>query len=184
MNLKEEAARSIASQDKFELWQLLELLSCQVPTRILEIGVHRGGMIKTLHSVFPHAIIIGIDQDFSQLEFRDFIQVKGDSHNPEILDKAMDNLGRRKLDFLFIDGDHHYEGVKADYEMYSRYVRKGGIIAFHDIMRPAGLIDGVEVSSFWHELKQRQPTIELWGGPVNADSPHSSDAPGTGIIFA
>jgi hypothetical protein len=34
---------------------------------------------------------------------------------------------------LFIDGDHTYEGVRRDFEMYSPLVRKGGIIAFHDI---------------------------------------------------
>lgn len=38
-----------------------------------------------------------------------------------------------KLDFLFIDGSHDYDDVKADYILYSPLVRKGGIIAFHDI---------------------------------------------------
>lgn len=37
------------------------------------------------------------------------------------------------MDFLFIDGDHAYEGVKADFEMYSPLVRKGGLVALHDI---------------------------------------------------
>jgi predicted O-methyltransferase YrrM len=41
-------------------------------------------------------------------------------------------LGGEKADFLFIDGDYTYEGVKRDL-MYSPLVREGGIIAFHDI---------------------------------------------------
>lgn len=36
------------------------------------------------------------------------------------------------LDVLFIDGDHSYEGVKADYERHSVNVKENGIILFHD----------------------------------------------------
>lgn len=38
----------------------------------------------------------------------------------------------KPIDLLFIDGDHSYEGVKADYENWAPYVKKGGFIAFHD----------------------------------------------------
>ena len=54
-----------------------------------------------------------------------------------------------KVDFLFIDADHSYEGVKKDFEMYSLLVRKGGIIAFHDII-PSGY---PKVYKFWNEVK-------------------------------
>lgn len=37
-----------------------------------------------------------------------------------------------KIDFLFIDGDHSYEGVKKDFDLYLPLMNKGGIIAFHD----------------------------------------------------
>jgi predicted O-methyltransferase YrrM len=43
---------------------------------------------------------------------------------------------RKRLDFLFIDGDHTYEGVKQDFEMYTPLVRKGGLVAMHDIVPP------------------------------------------------
>jgi hypothetical protein len=36
------------------------------------------------------------------------------------------------LDFVFIDGDHSYEGVKEDIENWIRKVKVGGIIAGHD----------------------------------------------------
>lgn len=36
------------------------------------------------------------------------------------------------LDILYIDGDHSYEGVKADYELHAPKVRPGGLIFFHD----------------------------------------------------
>jgi hypothetical protein len=36
------------------------------------------------------------------------------------------------LDVLFIDGDHSYDGVFADYERHSQNVKDGGTILFHD----------------------------------------------------
>lgn len=37
-----------------------------------------------------------------------------------------------KIDFLFIDGDHSYEGVKTDFELYSKLLVDNGIIVIHD----------------------------------------------------
>lgn len=37
-----------------------------------------------------------------------------------------------KIDLLFIDGDHSYEGVKLDFELYSRIISPNGIIILHD----------------------------------------------------
>jgi predicted O-methyltransferase YrrM len=38
----------------------------------------------------------------------------------------------RPIDFLFIDGDHTYEGCSADIKAWLGFVRRGGWIAFHD----------------------------------------------------
>jgi hypothetical protein len=37
-----------------------------------------------------------------------------------------------KIDYLHIDGDHSYEGVKKDFELYSTIMSKNGIITIHD----------------------------------------------------
>lgn len=37
-----------------------------------------------------------------------------------------------KIDFLFIDGDHSYEGVKKDFELYSKIISDNGVIVLHD----------------------------------------------------
>ncbi len=37
-----------------------------------------------------------------------------------------------KCDFIFIDGDHHYEGVKKDWDIYKKLLKKDSLIAFHD----------------------------------------------------
>jgi MMP 1-O-methyltransferase len=42
------------------------------------------------------------------------------------------NITGRKINLLFIDGDHSYEGVKSDFEAWYPHVKRGGMIAFHD----------------------------------------------------
>lgn len=37
-----------------------------------------------------------------------------------------------QIDFLFIDGDHSYEGVKTDFELYSQILSEHGMIVIHD----------------------------------------------------
>jgi hypothetical protein len=37
-----------------------------------------------------------------------------------------------KIDLLFIDGDHSYEGVKKDFDLYSKIVSPHGLILIHD----------------------------------------------------
>ena len=37
-----------------------------------------------------------------------------------------------KLDVLFLDGDHSYEGVKADWNSYCKLLDAGSVVIFHD----------------------------------------------------
>jgi hypothetical protein len=37
-----------------------------------------------------------------------------------------------KIDLLFIDGDHSYEGVKTDFDLYSKILSDNGVIIIHD----------------------------------------------------
>jgi len=45
-----------------------------------------------------------------------------------------------KIDLLFIDADHSYKGVSSDWKNWSPFMRKGGVIAFHDyyVKSPGG----------------------------------------------
>lgn len=40
----------------------------------------------------------------------------------------------KKIDILHIDGSHHYEDVKRDYENWSKFVKHDGIILLHDTL--------------------------------------------------
>lgn len=180
MNYKAVAADSKASQDKFELWQLIELLSSDPPQRILEIGVHCGGMLQSLLKAFPGAKAVGIDTDFSYLEFEGFTPIKGDSNDELTRDVASQCFHGEPIDFLFIDGDHHYDATMRDFELYKPLIKSGGIIAFHDIMRDPARVphhEGVEARRVFDELKKQYPSLEIWNGAVG------DNAPGIGVIF-
>lgn len=180
MSLQNLAKKSIASQDKFELWQLLELVARLQPTRILEIGVHRGGMVQTFREAFPQAFVVGVDKDFSPLEFTDFHALAGDSNQPSMREAVLDAFKGNQVDFVFIDGDHHYDATMKDFELYGPLVRPGGLIAFHDIMRDPERVphhEGVEARRVFDELKQKHASLEIWNGTAG------DNAPGIGVLF-
>lgn len=72
----------------------------------------------------------------------------GDSKDKDII-QSVESLG--PFDVVFIDGDHTYEGVKADWESYGHL---GKMVVFHDI-RPPKPPEwmGLGVWRLWNELK-------------------------------
>jgi len=46
--------------------------------------------------------------------------------------RAFVTLQQAPVDFVFIDGDHSYDGLREDWEGWSGLVQPGGIIALHD----------------------------------------------------
>jgi len=76
-------------------------------------------------------------------------------------------LNGNQLDFIFIDGDHSYEGVKKDFEMYSPLVKKRGIIAFHDIVNEDPSREDIKVPYFWYEIKKKYSYKEIVVDKIN-----------------
>ena len=78
--------------------------------------------------------------------------LRADSHAETTRDALAAILEERSVDFLMIDGDHTYEGVAADFQMYSRFVADGGVIALHDIL-PHPQVPDCQVDRLWAELR-------------------------------
>jgi len=86
--------------------------------------------------------------------------LRGNSHSKEIYRRVSQILKHDKVDFLFIDGDHRYEGVKQDFEIYCKLIGSEGIVAFHDIVPgPPEKVGGVP--RFWDEIKSDFSYIEI-----------------------
>ncbi len=93
------------------------------------------------------------------------IEIEGMSQDHDVIDRLAGMLRRKKVDFLFIDGDHYYVPAKADFVNYSRFVREEGWIAFHDIMNETW-----PVSQLWKELKTK---YESWEFVIQRQPPKS-----------
>lgn len=59
---------------------------------------------------------------------------------------------RRRYGYIYIDGDHSYEGVKADYRRFWPRLSHGGFMVFHDINTKGAYHDSeFGVWRFWQE---------------------------------
>jgi len=164
---------------------LVELIKLR-PRVIVEIGAGRGGTSWAWSKLASVNLMVTIDlpdgpwggenkpETFRYIGDNTYAvhhYLAGNSRSDEIRLQLLEILKGRDIDFLFIDGDHSYEGVKADYEIYSPLVGKGGLIAFHDICEhdPS---QQCNVKEFWDELIRDNPAEKgefifepaTWGG--------------------
>lgn len=160
------------AQSRYEILELLKVLDELKPKTILEIGTLEGGTLFLFTRVVSkNATIISVDLPPAKFIFKlrtplyktfafktqQLRLIKDDSHDKITLEKVKNILNDKKVDFLFIDGDHSYEGVKKDFDMYSGLVESNGIIAFHDILpQPDSGVD-----KFWNEIKPRYKYTEI-----------------------
>lgn len=154
-----------SNQKRTEILALLRVLESLRPAVLCEIGADRGGTLALFASVAtPDARILSIDIDYPGSRAKVYQTLKqpdqrttclqADSHAESTQTRVRDWLKGDAFDFLFIDGDHSYDGVKADYEMYAPLVRCGGIVAFHDIVPDFLTRYGTKTSSDVGEVPQ------------------------------
>jgi len=166
------------AQVKEEISKFLGIIEEKRPHTILEIGTANGGTLYLFSQIASeNSTIISVDlpegkfgggypkakiplyKSFTKENQRIYL-IRADSHASKTLAKVKEILNNQTVDFLFIDGDHTYEGVKKDFEMYSSLVKRGGIIGFHDIVHHP-FVTGCQVEKFWKEIKQKYKTKEV-----------------------
>ncbi len=179
-------------QERSEITALAECVQQLDPKVVVEVGTYRGGTLYIWCRVAQHPeLVVSIDlpggpygggyhQRRSRL-YRQFLAgrpnarlalLRANSHDPVTLSRLADLLGERRIDLLYIDGDHTYCGVRQDFEMYSPFVRRDGIVAFHDIVTRT---QQCGVHQLWSELRQRYPTQEFVG---------DGSGKGIGVLYA
>lgn len=157
-------------QDEDEWEDFIEFLKSINIQNALEIGTHGGGTFYTICQIAnENANLISLDKEiipYLNLDcktkafnmFKKYNQkihiIINDSHSVESLSKVEEILQNNKLDYLFIDGDNTYAGVKNDFEMYSPLVKDGEIVVFHDIMY-------VDIYDFLEEIKINYKYLEF-----------------------
>jgi predicted O-methyltransferase YrrM len=187
------------SQLREEIRGLAEVAADHEPKNVLEIGTLRGGTFYVWCRHLDTAEhLVSLDLPGKDLKRRrdDLLHefapskevdvVRGNSHDDETFEDVADAL-EEPVDFLFIDGDHTYEGVKDDFEKYKNLAAEDAVVAFHDIVPHAETrkdckkrlreYDDLEerhvgvghpdwgVSKFWDELVERYETEEIIAHP-------------------
>ena len=179
-------------QFRSEITNLFSLYESLKVKYALEIGTANGGtLFGHCRLAEPNATIISVDlpggqfgggyPDWKVPIYKGFAQpgqslhlMRASSHESSTIEKVKGILNENKLDYLFIDGDHTYEGVKKDFELYSPFVKKGGVIVFHDIVPHAG--SSCKVDEFWRGIKQKYEHKEFIDRP-------DQNCFGVGVIF-
>jgi predicted O-methyltransferase YrrM len=169
------------TQDRSEILQLTTLINQRKPRVIVEIGTEKGGTLAIWCAVAdPKATIVSIDlpggafgggyPGWRTRLYRRFAQpsqtlhlLRKDSHQPATRELLNTLLPAGGIDYLFIDGDHTYEGAKQDFEMYSPLVRRGGLVVFHDICTKTEA--SCQVYKFWQEVRTKHKYWEYLHDP-------------------
>jgi hypothetical protein len=85
-----------------------------------------------------------------------------------------------KIDFLHIDADHHYEGAKLDWDLYSTLVVPEGVITLHDTVNfrePCGVPRLVEEIQRDDRFQIVNFPISFGTAVVRKNQPHDATPP-------
>jgi hypothetical protein len=119
------------------------LKSIQKKNVCIEIGFFNGFTFKTWECLFDFVMSIDINFDcFARYLATNDIKsssrfILGDSTLPvtsRLVAKTLKELNcGLEIDMLYIDGNHSFSAVQSDFLNYEQFVRKGGVIGFHDV---------------------------------------------------
>jgi hypothetical protein len=97
---------------------------------IAEVGVWRGGFSRSICDVCQPHIFHLIDISFEPFDWTavncNFVKHEGDSST------ILNEFPKGSLDWIYIDGDHSYEGVRKDINAAHQALKPGGIMTFND----------------------------------------------------
>jgi len=170
-----------AHQIPSEILGLLAHLTPHQLQTVVEIGTAEGGTSFLLSQALPTVehflgidlfvwntdLLLAFNRSGCRLDF-----INAPSAIPSTVARGLKILENRPIDFLLIDGDHRYDGVRADFLAWRDHVRPGGWIAFHDIVpdertrsgRDTGNWAG-DVPRFWKEIKGDYEHYEFIDNP-------------------
>lgn len=173
-------------QDEDEISALADLLAEEGVRSFLEVGSKFGGSLRRIgEKLVVPSRIVSVDLPggtkawaHSSAALTDTVKdlsakghethlIWGNSQDREIVDRVR---GLGPFDAIFIDADHRWAGVSADWDNYSPM---GRIIVFHDIAwrrAPEWVGTRIDVPEFWNSIKLRYRHREIKQCPTGKNN--------------
>lgn len=108
---------------------LVKAAKCYNPGLIVNIGIALGGSLYCLRAGAPDSDLLGIDIKKPMTKLDNDLRCQVIIHDSSTFRLR----GSQKVSLLFVDGDHHYKGVKADISNWVPFMdEKDSCIIFHD----------------------------------------------------
>jgi predicted O-methyltransferase YrrM len=193
------ARRLGLAQHTGEIRRLFIIVKSLKPRRLLEVGTaHGGSLYLWTRAARSDAELISVDlppweiddpEEARKLSLlralarrrQQITCIRGDSHAGETARRVAEMLDGRGLDFLFLDGDASYAGMRADFRTFAPHVRRGGVIALHgvcgsNLMSPTGPRSPSGAACFWGEIKSTHRNTDLIADPSQRGS-------GIGVVW-
>ncbi|WP_168207242.1 class I SAM-dependent methyltransferase [Tardiphaga sp. vice278] len=143
------------------------------PRSVVELGVHHGFsylvFCQAVKKIGIDCVCSGIDtwrgDEHAGLYGGEIYNIMLELNRPYVatsrliratFDEAQCQFADGSIDLLHIDGRHHYEDVRRDFEFWKPKLSNRAVVLFHDTNDP-----GFGVGAFWAELKRRYPHFEF-----------------------
>lgn len=137
----------------FQANLLYRLVAYLKPNSILELGTNIGKSGAYMANANRHSQILTIDanEGLKSLAAKHFeqlglVNIQCSAQTFE----AFFNVNDDAFDFIFLDGNHHYEPTMAYFKSLKTRVKSGGALVFHDIYYNNGM------KKAWAEIKKDQ----------------------------
>jgi hypothetical protein len=193
----------LPAQAEAEFAQLLELFRREKVRRYLEIGSRYGGSFNAvMRSLPPGSFGLAVDlpgvswgRSSSETTLRRVVSdlrkvgygaalLLGNSQDAAIVEAVAKHA---PFDAVFIDGDHSYAGVRADWLNFGPLAR---IVAFHDITGDGATATGrtptpIEVPLLWREIRSSGNVVvhEFVADTQHSPLPRSLGPCGIGVAI-
>lgn len=153
---------------------LLKAIVCTAPKKILEVGSFRGyTALYIAQHVAADARIVTVDRDPNHGE------AYRNTHYVDRIDRRIGQTSQalfqqdepESYDFIFLDADHRYAGVKHDTELLLPLLSPSGYFLWHDYAN-WGYFDGKNgVPEYLNELSKTLPIAHISGSDLAIYSP-------------